>query len=214
MLSAMGPKVNRYCFMAAAALAATVFAACSLHPGRGVKACKYRFQALTFSGLDGSASHWRMDVAVTNPNAREVTLNRMRYALLYESDTLLTGWNPEKRLIPAKDSQVVATTLDLPNAILKRLPAGIWSQTDAKFKLVADAYVSTWVGDIVVPYAINETVHINMTEQVAKYRDLMMKRFFGWPGNRLNEGGIVGPDTSAPRDLAPPGSPGRPDEHL
>lgn len=210
MLFAMGPKVNRFRFLAAAAL----ICACSLHPGRGVKACKYRFQTLAFSGLDGNASHWRMDVAVANPNAHEVTLNRMRYALLYESDTLLTGWNPEKRLIAAKDSQVIATTLDLPNAILKRLPAGIWSQTDAKFKLVADAYVSTWVGDIMVPYAINETVHINMTEQVAKYRDLVMKRFFGWPGNHLEEGGIAGPDTSAPRDQAPSGSPGPTDDHL
>jgi hypothetical protein len=198
---------------------AFVSASCSWLPGRGFKSCKYRFQTLSFLGMDAQATHWHMDVAVTNPNAKEVSLNRLRYALLYQADTLLSGWNPEKRVLAAGDSQVIRTTLDLPNAVFKRLPPALWSQTDAQFTLVADAYLNTWIGDITVPQAIKETVHINMTEQVAKYRDMVLKRFFGgWPGNRLNEGGIVAPDSTAPgAPFAPPSpqeEPPRPNEHF
>lgn len=206
MLFAMRPKVNRFPRPALALIAGmallTAFASvsCSLNPGRALKSCKYRFQTLTFLGMDSQATHWHMDVAVTNPNAKEVSLNRMRYALLYQSDTLLSGWNPDKRVLAAGDSQVIRTTLDLPNAVFKRLPPAIWSRTDAEFTLVADAYLSTWVGDIMVPQALKQTIRINMTEQVAKYRDMVLKRFFGgWPGDRLNEGGIVAPDSTAPR---------------
>ncbi len=181
-----------------------LLAACSLHPGRGVKSCRYWFQALSFTGLDSQATHWKLNVAVVNPNSREVSLTRMHYALMYQADTLLTGWNPEKRVLAPGDSQLIETTIDLPNALWKRLPGDIWSQTDAKFLVVADAYVTTWVGDILVPHAIKETVHINMTEQVARYRDMVMKRFFGWPGQHLSDGGIAAPDSSAPRDVSPP----------
>ncbi|MDB5103607.1 MAG: hypothetical protein JWP91_1296 [Fibrobacteres bacterium] len=221
MLFAMIAKVNRFPHapspwlrLPAAALV-LLLAACALNPGRGVKSCKYRFQTLGFTGMDAQATHWRMDVAVTNPNAKDVTLTRMRYALLYQADTLLSGWNPEKRTITANDSQMIQTSLDIPNALWKRLPADIWTQTDAKFDLIADAYLSTWVGDIMVPHAVKETVHINMTEQVAKYRDMVMKRFFGWPGEHLNEGGIAGPDTAAPSAPYPPsGTEPRTNEHF
>ena len=156
-----------------------------------------------------------VDLAVANPNSREVTLTRLHYALMYQADTLLSGWNPAKRILAVGDSQMISTTLDLPNAIFKRLPAALWSQTDAQFLMVADAYVTTWVGDIIIPNAIKETVHINMTEQIARYRDMVMKRFFGWPGQHLNDGGIVGPDSSAPREAAPPGGSGPPpNEHF
>jgi late embryogenesis abundant protein len=184
-------------FLAPFFLASIFLASCSWLPGRGFKSCKYRFQTLTFLGMDAQATHWHMDVAVSNPNAKEVSLTRMRYALLYQADTLLSGWNPEKRVLAAGDSQVIRTTLDLPNAVFKRLPPALWSQTDAQFTLVADAYLNTWIGDVTVPQAIKETVHIDMTEQVAKYRDMVLKRFFGgWPGKRLNEGGIVAPDST------------------
>lgn len=184
-------------FLVSIFLASIFLTSCSWLPGRGFKSCKYRFQTLTFLGMDAQATHWHMDVAVSNPNSKEVSLTRMRYALLYESDTLLSGWNPEKRILAAGDSQIIRTTLDLPNAVFKRLPPALWSQTDAQFTLVADAYLNTWLGDVTVPQAIKETVHIDMTEQVAKYRDMVLKRFFGgWPGNRLNEGGIVAPDST------------------
>ena len=142
------------------------------------------------------------------------------YALLSQAYTLLSVCNPEKRILAAGYSMVIQTTLDLPNAVFKRLPPALWSQTDAQFTLVADAYLNTWIGDITVPQAIKETVHINMTEQVAKYRDMVLKRFFGgWPGNRLNEGGIVAPDSSAPgAPFTPPETPmeppPRPNEHF
>ena len=139
----------------------------------------------------------------------------MRYALLYQADTLLTGWNPEAKTVPAKDSAVLRTSLDIPNTLFARLPPGIWSQTDAKFQLVADAYLSTWVGDVVVPNAVKETVHINMVEQVAKYKDLLMQRFFSWPGRQLEDGGINSPNPDPPPpDEKPPGYDSAPDEHL
>ena len=187
------------------AACSAALSACSLHPGRGLKSCKYRFQTFTFLGMDAGLTHWQVDVAVANPNAHEVTLTRMRYALLYGADTLLSGWNPERKLVPAKDSTVLTTTLDLPNTLFTRLPPGIWSQTDARFPIVADVYLNTWLGDIVVPQAVKDTVHINMAAQVEKYKDLLMRRFFTWPGKHLEDGGINAPDA---------GPPAPPDEHL
>jgi hypothetical protein len=236
MLFAMSTKVNRFparradspaalraCVLAAVLLA---LAACT-HPGRGLKSCRYRFQTFTFTGMDAQQTHWQVDVAVTNPNAHEVTLTRMRYALLYQADTLLSGWNPEKKTVGANDSMMVRTSLDLPNTLFTRLPPGIWAQTDAQFVIVADAYLNTWVGDIVVPGAIRQTVHINMTEQLAKYKDMLMRRFFTWPGRHLEDGGINAPDGNppAPGESAPspppqgdrtpqPGNDPAPNEHL
>ena len=176
--------MNRYYHWIPGLLVFFVFIGCT-HPGRGVKSCKYRFQNLSFISVDAEQSHWKMEIVVTNPNAHEVTLTRMRYALLHESDTLLSGWNPEKRLVPSKDSLVVATSLELPNAVFNRLPSSIWSQKDAKFIVVADAYLNTWVGDIIVPNAIKETIRVDMTAQVAKYRDMLLQKLFSWP-NQLN----------------------------
>lgn len=195
---------TRFLACAWAVLALLLLGACTLHPGRGLKSCQYRFQTFTFLGMDAGQTHWQVDVAVSNPNDHDVTLTRMRYALLYNADTLLSGWNPEKQTVAAKDSMMLRTTLDLPNTLLKRLPPEIWTQTDAKFLIQADAYLTTWVGDIVVPGAVKETVHINMIEQLARYKDMLMRQFFTWPGRHLEDGGINAPDGSEPA----------PNEHL
>lgn len=213
MLFAMSLKVNRFPAFLAAAL---ILSACSLHPSRGLKSCKYTFRSFTFLGMDAGQTHWQVDVAVANPNAHEVTLTRMRYALLYGPDTLLSGWNPEAKLIAAKDSAVLSTSLDLPNTLFTRLPPGIWSQTDARFPILADVYLHTWLGDIVVAQAVKDTVRINMVAQVAKYKEMLMRSFFKWPGRHLEDGGIHAPDDGPPRDDGVPPQPGSPapDEHL
>ncbi|HKP97639.1 MAG TPA: LEA type 2 family protein [Fibrobacteria bacterium] len=224
----MSPKVNRFprrTALSAATLltglALFLSSGCSPRPGKGLKSCQYRFQTFTFTGMDAGRTHWQVDVAVSNPNGRDVTLTRMRYALLYQADTLLSGWNPERKIVPAKDSALVRTSLDLPNTLFARLPPGIWSQTDARFLLVADAYLHTWAGDVVVPQAVKETVHVNMVEQVAKYKEMLMQRFFTWPGRHLEDGGINAPDADPPGPgggepprEAPPGYDTAPDEHL
>lgn len=218
MLFAMRPKVNRFISRPVLPLVlAFLFTACSLHPARGLKSCRYRFVSFAFLGMDARQSHWRVQVAVSNPNSHEVTLARLRYALLYDTDTLLTGWNPEAKTVPAKDSLVAMASLDLPHAVFQRLPAGIWSQTDARFVIVADAYLHTWLGDITVPTALRDTVHINMPEQVARYRDLLMQRFFPWPGKHLEDGTAPAPDEGPPRENPVPPFPDRSpptDEHL
>jgi len=127
----------------------------------------------------------------------------MRFSLLHEADTLLSGWNPEARNVPAGDSMPVEATLDLPNAVFQRLPAGIWMQNDARFRIIADAYVHTWMGDLMVAKAIDQTVHVDMTKQTARLRDLLMQRLFSWH-QHLREGGIPQPDTSEPVPVAPP----------
>ncbi len=216
MLFAMRPKVNRFIQpFALGLLLPLLLTDCSLHPTRGLKACRYRFQTFSFLGADGQATHWRVTVGVSNPNGHEVTLARLHYALLYQTDTLLSGWNPESKTIPAHDSLEVRTSLDLPHALFKRLPPGIWSQTDARFPIVADAYLHTWVGDFLIPQAIKDTVHIDMTAQVARLQEMLMKRFFGWPGKHLEDGSVPNPDEGPPAQnrSAPDGSPGT-DEHL
>jgi hypothetical protein len=173
------------------------------HIGRGVKSCRYQFRSLEFAGMDAAATHWKLNLGVVNPNPREVTLTRMRFSLLHESDTLLSGWNPEQRVVPAGDSLAVETSLDLPNAVFQRLPAGIWMQKDARFQIVADAYLHTWMGDLMVAKAIDQTVHVDMTKQTARFRDLLMQKLFSWP-QHLREGGIPGPDTNEPAPALPP----------
>jgi hypothetical protein len=195
-------SATRSLLAAALCLAALSLSSC-FHVGRGVKSCRYHFQDLSFMGMDASASHWKLRLGVANPNPREVTLTRMRFSLLHEADTLLSGWNPEERVLPAGDSQSVETTLDLPNAVFQRLPPLIWTQSDARFRIVADAYVHTWMGDLMVPQAIDQIVHVDMTKQAARLRDLLMQKLFSWP-QRLREGGIPRPDSNEPAAPVPP----------
>jgi hypothetical protein len=185
-----------------AVLAAFLLAGC-FHISRGVKSCRYQFQSLNFAGMDTEATHWKLRLGVANPNSHEVTLTRMHFTLMHEADTLLTGWNPAPRVLAAGDSQSVETTLDLPNAVFQRLPAGIWAQSDARFQIIADAYVHTWMGDLMVAKAIDQTVHVDMTKQTARLRDLLMQKLFSWP-QHLREGGIPHPDTTEPAPVAPP----------
>ena len=209
MLSAMPDKVNRFpksnpilvpcliCLALAGFLLS--FNACAPRPGRGLKDCRFRFHSLAFTGVDAGASHWKLTLGVMNPNAKEITLTHMRYALMHEGDTLLAGENPETRVVPAKDSLIGETNIDIPNAIWQRLPSAIWSQTDVAFVISADAYLHTWLGDIRVPGAIRETVHVDMVQQVARMKEMLLRKMFnGWPGKHLEEGGIAGPDTTAP----------------
>lgn len=167
------------------------------HPGRGLKSCRYHFRELAFAGLDGSATHWNLRLGIANPNTHEVSLSRMRFTLLHEADTLISGWNPEEHVIPAGDSVTVAATLDLPNAVLQRLPPGIWSRSDAEFRLVGDAYLHTWLGNLTVPGAVDQTVHVDMTKQMARLRELLMRKMFDWQ-KLLRQGGVPGPATAPP----------------
>jgi hypothetical protein len=172
---------------------------CSLlHPARGVKACRYGFRSIAFSGFDGAQTNWRLDMSVVNPNPHPVTLNRMHFALKHGEDTLLSGWNPQKQELAAGDSQVVHATLQLPNAALSRLPPEMLINPDAQFTLIGDAYLDTWLGAMRFPGAFHQTIHVNMPEQIARYRDMMMRQFFG---------GFTGP-RDGPQDGAPePGQP-------
>lgn len=203
----MGRNVNRIPFF----LAALALAACALHPGRGVKSCHYRFQNLAFTGMDASQTNWQVNVTVSNPNAHDVTLTRMKFALLHDADTLIRGWNPEKRVVASMDSQMILTSLSLPNSVWQRLPPEIWTQTEAKFVIVADAYLNTWMGDLVVPGAVRQTIKINMPEQAGKLKDMLMRRFFSWPGQRLLEDpgtpGIPAPAPPGPSPAQPPAAP-------
>lgn len=164
------------------ALIAFLAAGCALfHAGRGVKSCRYTFHGVTLAGFDGAAADWRLDVGVANPNPHPVTLNRMRFTLLRGADTLLTGWNPEKRVLAPGDSQRLAATLTLPLAALGRLPPALLVDTAAEFTLVGDAYLDTWLGAMKFPGALHQTLHVNMPEQMARCNELFMRRLFGAP---------------------------------
>src|SRR6185436_10337876 len=108
-----------------------------------------------------------------NPNPHEVTLQKIRFALVHEQDTLITGWNPEKRVLAPGDSQALRATLQLPHAAFKRLPNDIWTDPDARFELIGDAFLDTWVGEMRFPGAFHQVIHVNMPQQMARYRDLM-----------------------------------------
>jgi hypothetical protein len=160
---------------------------CFWQPTRDFKTCKYRFQSVAFSSVDASQTHWKLGIVVNNPNKRPVILTRMHFALLHLNDTLLSGMNPTQREIASLDSQVIETNLDIPNTVLKKLPSSIWSDTKAEFTVTAGAFMDTWLGPIEVPGAIRQTIHINMPEQLAKYRDMMIQKMFSWPAKKLKE---------------------------
>ncbi len=185
MLFAMLRKVN-------AILLVLLWTGCAVNPAKTLKGCRYQFKNLAFTGMEGSQTHWQLDFSIYNPNVKSVDLVKMHFAILHASDTLLSGWNPNAVTIAAGDSQMVSTLLDLPNAAWKQLPANIWSDTAAQFQVTADAYLQTWLGAVVVPYAVHATVTVNMPAQVAKYRDMMLQKLFSWPGKHL------GDDSNAP----------------
>ena len=161
-----------------ACLGILLLASCTYRSTKDLKSCRTHFQGLTFSGMDAGQTHWNMDLAVVNPNKHPITLTKLHFTLMHEADTLLTGWNPSKMELAVGDSEIVRTNLDLPNAVWKRLPSSIWTQTDAQFLVTTDAYLDTWLGQIKVPNAVRETIHVNMPEQMAKYRDMLLQKMF------------------------------------
>lgn len=192
---------GRIALLAAAALALGI-AACSLfNPSRGLKACRYDYRDFAFASVDGSSTYWTVDMGVKNPNSRPVTLEKMRFVLLRERDTLVSAWNPERRELMPGDSAVLQTTLQLPHAILQRLPPSVLAETRAEFTLIGDAFLQTWVGEVRVPGALRQTLHVNMPEQVAKVRNIFMRNLFK---------GFGRPRPDAPAHPAVPGSPGHP----
>lgn len=163
----------------AALVLSLALAACSLFdPSRGLKACRYDYRSFAFASVDGSSTYWVIDMGVKNPNTRPVALEKMRFSLLRGRDTLVSAWNPERRELPAGDSAVVQTTLQLPHAILQRLPPSLLAESRAEFTLIGDAYLQTWVGEVRVPGALKQTLHVNMPEQVAKVRNILMRSLF------------------------------------
>ena len=152
-------------------------------PAKGLRSCRYTFQTFTFASIDKDKTYWVVDMGVVNPNDRPVTLEKMRFALLHEMDTLVTAWNPAKRELAAGDSSILQTTLELPLSVLQRLPPSLLANTNAEFTLVGDAFLQTWLGEIHVPGAMKKTIHVNMPEQVAKVRNMFLQRFFPWSGS-------------------------------
>jgi hypothetical protein len=173
----MLPK--RFARLLGAALPALLLASCALfNPARGLKSCRYEYRSFAFSAVDNEKTSWTVDIAVVNPNAKPVTLEKMRFAFLHSGDTLVTAWNPARRELPAGDSAVLSTSLDIPHALLQRLPPGILSDTKAEFTLVGDAYLQTWVGEVVVPGALKQNLHVDMPAQMAKVRTIFMQKLF------------------------------------
>jgi hypothetical protein len=177
--------------------------ACSLfQAGKGLKSCRYSYKGFGFSKVDGERSYWSVDVGVANPNARPVTLEKMRFALLHGKDTLVSGWNPGKLELAAGDSAVLHSTLEIPHTFMQRLPPGLLRNTAAEFTLSGDAYLQTWLGEVQVPNAFRKTIHVNMPQQIARVRDHFMKRLFLPPGR-------LSPSPNPP-SAPPPGGPSGP----
>jgi hypothetical protein len=153
--------------------------ACALfRAGQGVKSCRYHYRDFHFASVDQAKTYWLIDVDVVNPNAKPVTLDRMRFSLLHADDTLVTAWNPKRKQLAPGDSLSFRSSLEIPHALLQRLPPGLLADPRAEFTLVGDAYLDTWLGEMTLPGALRQTLHVNMPEQVNKVRDLFLRRMF------------------------------------
>lgn len=146
--------------------------------GRDLKSCRYAYQGFGFASVDAEKTYWNIGINVANPNAKPVTLEKMRFALLHQEDTLVSGWNPSRQEIAAGDSLDLTSTLEIPHAILQRFPPSLLADPKARFTLVGDAYLNTWLGEMQVPGAFRQTLYINMPEQVAKVRTIFMQKLF------------------------------------
>lgn len=180
-------------------LPALLLSGCALFkPQEAVKTCRFSFHSLSFAGLDKRETHWKLKAGVTNPNIRPVKLLRMQFALHLDRDTLFSGWNPEERILAPRDSQEIQVDLNLPNNILKRLPPELLTNTDAQFLLTADAYVDTWLGEVRIPNALKQTIHMNMPEILNSYSQQLFKRFLGG-----GQGFFRGPGQDTPPGTPP-----------
>lgn len=161
------------------AVLAGLLTSCALFsPARGFKSCRYEYRSFAFAAVDNLKTSWTVDIVVVNPNRKPITLEKLRFAFLHAGDTLVSAWNPARREMPAGDSALITTTLDIPHALLQKLPPEILSDTQAKFTLVGDAYLQTWVGEVAVPGALKQSLHVNMPEQMAKVRNIFMQKLF------------------------------------
>src|SRR5690606_13409337 len=109
---------------------------------------------------------------------------------------------------------IVSASLEVPSSILQRLPPGILTQSAAEFQIVADAYLNTWMGDLIVPGAIRETIKVDMPTRAARHRDMLMQRLFGWPAQPQAPSPRVPGNPGDLKRQAPPPRDMRPDETL
>jgi hypothetical protein len=112
---------------------------------------------------------------------------------------LLSGWNPEKRVLAPGDSQSFQAPLELPHAAWKRLPADVLTNPDVRFEIIGDAYLDTWLGEMTFPGALHQTIHVNMPAVIEKFQNQMLRRFFSWPP------GPQEPPTAPPPEETPQG---------
>lgn len=160
-------------------LLALGISACALfRAGKGVKSCRYHYRTFHFASLDQAKTYWLIDVDVVNPNPKPVILDKMRFSLLHEEDTLVTAWNPERKELAPGDSLPFRSNLEIPHALLQRLPPGLLANPRAEFTLVGDAYLDTWLGELTIPGAMRQTIYVDMPEQVNKVRNLFLQKLF------------------------------------
>lgn len=153
--------------------------ACALfRAGQGVKSCRYHYRTFHFASVDQAKTYWLIDIDVVNPNKKPVTLDKMRFSLLHAEDTLVAAWNPERKELAPGDSLSIRSNLEIPHALLQRLPPSLLADPKAEFTLVGDAYLNTWLGEMTIPGAMSQTIQVNMPEQVAKVRALFLQKMF------------------------------------
>ena len=148
----------------------------SIKPGSELKSCGYQFRSLVATGLDENNSYWNLQMLMYNPNSRPVTLNKLRFAIMNDNDTLLKGFNTLEKVVAANDSIVIQTTLDFSHTVFKHLSPELLANTNASFDLGADAYVNTWMGEIMVPGIFRQSFHVNVPEQLERYRNVLMQK--------------------------------------
>lgn len=54
---------------------------------------------------------WKVDLRVTNPNEKGLTLKSLDYTLYVQDQKIATGMNQEPMVIPARSSEMVSTTI-------------------------------------------------------------------------------------------------------
>ncbi len=152
--------MRRRLYRAAAVVAAAccAFTACGpVAKRKALKDCKFDLRDVEVQDISLTDVTLKADVAVLNPNATEVIVDRFSYKLWSDKNLLADGWHNEKDTIAPGQEKVLSVSMNSP---LKNLGKGVLNQLRNRggvtYTLQATVYLKTFIGDLEVPVTVRK----------------------------------------------------------
>ncbi|MBU45629.1 MAG: hypothetical protein CMN76_20645 [Spirochaetaceae bacterium] len=121
-----------------------------------LKNCEFDLDSVSVKSLSFTSVELAVDVGIKNPNAEQVILDKLVFDL-YSSDRKLgSGKHNETAVIPPSERKVV--TIDFKTS-LSEIGMGLLSTLksgQATYRMEGTAYLSTFLGEVPVPFSIEK----------------------------------------------------------